>query len=183
MTDSMKQFILRKLKENAPLNEIKRDLREKGHTSEEINKAVKGAISSEGGSPNTASIQILILVIGVLIAIGAGVYLTAGQSNEKKSSTASQLLEICRGYQADGTSCEDAVKFALSKYPGNASYVQKDYERTFSSPSGEPQKLEWKGWLIQIDLLNPIKAGNVTYYTIGMIVDGEGFAIHQFMGA
>src|SRR3989338_9448724 len=93
---SIKQFIMRRLKENVPLSEIRKDLKEKGYDLESINKAVRGAISGVNRKTSNATLlQIGILVVGVAIAIGVAVYLTAGEK-------AIQSLEPISSEELDG---------------------------------------------------------------------------------
>ena len=72
---TLKEFIKKQLKENVPLSEIKKDLQEKGYGIDVINKAVRESISGVGKRlPNATVMQIAILVVGVVIAISAGLY-------------------------------------------------------------------------------------------------------------
>lgn len=118
MPNSLKEFIKKQLKENVPLSEIKKDLQEKGYALYEINKAVREAIAGIDKRISTlAIIQIGILVVGVLIAVGVGAYLTSSQVTE----------ELCSKYTnvPNEVTCDEAVQLALSEYPGAVNSVNK----------------------------------------------------------
>lgn len=111
MANALKQFIVRKLKQNVPLAEIKQQLKEKGYAIEEINKAVREAIA---GMDKRIPIHILIAVLFIgVVAIGAWTYLTAKQTN------------MCDNFGSERNSCQQAVKVALETYQGSLFNVEK----------------------------------------------------------
>lgn len=113
MAGSLKNFIEKKLKENIPLSDIRKDLKEKGYDIQAVNNAVRDAISGlNKKAPPLPSIQIIVLVIGVIIAVGVGIYINLNVERN-----------LCDG--SEKISCEQAGKVALEAYPGKLSKIEK----------------------------------------------------------
>ncbi len=116
---SLKRIIEKQLKENVPLSEIKRDLQMKGYDLESIDKNVRQVISKVDNKLQTHHLQIVVLIIGVAIAVGAGVYFYKGKISETGTSST-----FCKPFTSTGTiTCEKATELALSKYNGNIKNV------------------------------------------------------------
>ena len=70
MTNSLKKIIEKRLKENVPLTYIKKDLKQRGYSSETINKAVREAILSvDHRVSKVINTLIGILVIVILVVV------------------------------------------------------------------------------------------------------------------
>ncbi|MBI1978480.1 MAG: hypothetical protein HYS62_00270 [Candidatus Aenigmarchaeota archaeon] len=117
MPSSMKQFILRKLKENVPLSEIRKDLKAKGYAIEQINKAVREAIGGMDKKISSGTmLQLAVIVVGVVIAVGVAVYFTYSPKS---------VFSQCNIFSNEIKICENAVRSALEKYSGNLQSVDK----------------------------------------------------------
>ncbi|MBI2005173.1 MAG: hypothetical protein HYS80_00215 [Candidatus Aenigmarchaeota archaeon] len=134
MPSSIKKFIQQQLKENVPLAEIKRDLKEKGYDILQINKAVREAISGvDKKLSNITILQIGILVVGVVIVMGVGVYLTnkTSENIEIPQPTGEVIpsltrLSPCDAFPTDLNSCQNAVTTVLSSYSGEVLNIIKE---------------------------------------------------------
>lgn len=151
MPNPLKQFINRRLKENVPLSNIKKDLQEKGYSIETINKTVREVISDVGSKlPSASAIQIGILVVGVVIAIGTAVYFT-GVSREQSSSNV-----FCDAFKKTNyqISCNNAVTIALASVQGTVQNVEIGSVQMFDT-SEPPRKIATEMWLVDVRVNNP----------------------------
>ncbi len=157
---SMRQFIIRKLKENVPLSEIRKDLQEKGYGIEIINKAVREVISGvDKKLPRATVIQIGILVVGVALAIGVAVYLTGSRTTEVRTLL---TFTTCESFINDISSCQNAVITSLKSYPGEVLKITKQSD----------------GWEIKIKLGNPLMSRDSTPKdNISVLTNPSGNAI------
>ncbi len=175
MADSIRQFIARRLKENVPLSDIREDLKKKGYGIEAINKAVREAIGNVDKSlSSTATVQIVVLIIGVAIAIGAGVYLTAGYKTSQATPVSDgSVVEACKSYPkvAYELPCEDAASLALEKYAGKIFGVAKA-KYNFTLGEAPNLRLEEKEvWFITIVLDKTLETNLVNTDFVNFVVD------------
>lgn len=149
MPSSLKSLIARKLKENVPLSDIKKDFREKGYDVESINKAVREAIAgTDKKLPSMTIIQIGVLVVGVMIAIGVAIYV-----NPDKPS-GHNLCDKFSGYDYK-ISCNRAIELALGNTPGTVQNVSIGSVRTLDVSTEPPSAIVKDMWLIDVKLEKP----------------------------
>lgn len=169
MADSIKQFIIRRLKENVPLSEIRKDLKGKGYDSEAINKAVRNAISGVNRKTSNATLlQIGTLVVGVAIAIGVAVYLTGNKQPG--------IYSACNDFPSRIPSCEKSITAALESYPGEFLKISRERIEVL----GENNELVIRdAWSIVIDLREPSRFNdrNVSRLAVQVDVDNQEILI------
>lgn len=145
MANSIKQFIIRRLKENVPLSEIRDDLKEKGYDLESINRAVKDAISGIGKkTSNTALLQIGILVIGVALTIGIAIYLNVAKQPS--------IYFACNDFPSKIQSCEKSIATAIENYPGELLKISRE---RMEFPDENNELVMHDVWFIVINLKEP----------------------------
>lgn len=155
---SLKQFITRKLKENVPLDDIKRELTGKGYSADQINKAVREAIVNAHKELSLSTkIQIGVLVAGVVLAISVAIYLTINQRGEIKEAVQTNEYQIfCKDYLTveSKITCEDAIKIALAAEPGTVKNVSLGLVPNIDFSTDPPISKDEVNWLIDIELSN-----------------------------
>lgn len=177
MASSLKQFIARRLKENVPLSEIKKDLREKGYDAEAVKKAVREAIDEVGRK--LAAVQVIALVVGVVIVIGIGVYLTKNETRESTIVSESTSIEsMCKRYEVYNftVSCTQAVSIALADRPGTAQNISIGPLLIVNFTTSPISRNYIDMWLVDIKLDNPIdwNGKEAKIMRIGVSLDGIG---------
>lgn len=149
MANTLKRYIQQKLSENIPLAQIKDELQKRGYSLNEVNKAVREAIGGMGKKlSNVTMIQIGILIIGVVIAVGVGVYLTTGSKATK---------DLCGPFRSVEyeISCESAVSKALADSPGIFRGVSIGTLQIPDVSADTLQVVEKNLWLVDIELEKP----------------------------
>lgn len=150
MPGSLKQFIARRLKENVPLAEIKQDLKEKGYDMEAINKAVREAIAGiDKKLPAITIVQLSVLVIGVVMAVGVAVYFTGNKTSAQYA--------FCNDFEGLDykITCGRAVEIALANTPGTVQKVSIDSVRTIDPSTEPPSRITADMWLVDVKLEKP----------------------------
>lgn len=134
----------KRLKENVPLAQIRKEMRENGYDSDDIGRAVNDAISNAGKNfTHMTQFQIIVIAIGLVAVLGV-IWQTSSRGNG--------TFEICNKFDVQGsTNCNSAVRVAVKDYPGSVTNV-------------EFGKLLYSGDLVSKDYVD-VKEGDVVRNT------------------
>ena len=154
---SLKQFITRKLEENVPLDDIKKELIGKGYSADQINKAVREAIGNAHKKLSLSTkIQIGAIAIGILIVASIVFYMQYSNGKEitnLQPENASKIVaELCKRYPKDSGKiiCENAVSIALSVESGNVQNVSIGTIPWIDFSTSPPSTKNEMNWLVDI---------------------------------